>query len=198
MTPRRLAASEPPPALERRAARPSPPRRSRAGRARRRRAIRASSSSSCAARSTGCPRSRRSAIPTTPTCIGELALRWDGAASGAAARRFLRPQSGDGQFRAAVRRQAGAGGPCGGDQLSRALAFRRPGRARKRHAGAGPGRQRLAQSRRRGAADGRTGRRRAARWRSARPRRWSCAARRRFSAGRPRASPRRPTISSRG
>ena len=39
------------------------------------RAIRASSSSSCAARSTGFRRSRRSAIPTTPTCIGELALR---------------------------------------------------------------------------------------------------------------------------
>ena len=50
----------------------------RAGPAPRARAIRASSSSSCAARSTGFPPSRRSAIPITPICIASSRLRWDG------------------------------------------------------------------------------------------------------------------------
>ena len=49
---------------------------------------------------------------------GALALRWDGPHPALRLERFLRPQSGDGQFRPAVRRQAGAGGPCDGDKLS--------------------------------------------------------------------------------
>ena len=76
---------------------------------------------------------------------GELALEPRRRACGAAARRLLRPQPGDDDLRPALRREAGARRSRRGDQLSRALAFRRSGRARERHAGAGPHAERLAQ-----------------------------------------------------
>ena len=75
--------------------------------------------------------------------------------SRARARFFLRAQSGDAEFRQALWRQTGDRRACLRDQLSRTFAFRRAGRARKRHAGPRPGAERLAQSRHRRFAEGR-------------------------------------------
>ena len=86
------------------------------------------------------------------------------------------------EFARMYRDEEGRGGPRGGDAVSRAFAFRRTGRARKRLCRAGPGAVRLAQPRAGRPAEGRAGDR--ARLPSARPRRWCCAARRRPSAGR--------------
>ena len=103
---------------------------------------------------------------------------------------LLRAASVDAGIRADVSRQACRRDSRGGDALSRPLAFRRPGRARKRLCRAGPRAVRLAQSRA-GSVAARRARDRA-RSRSVRPRRWCCAARRRPSAGR-RWRCRRPT-----
>ena len=86
-----------------------------------------------------------------------LAARAAGARSrrrtrGLAARRLLRAASGHAQSRAPLWREARAPRPRHGDRLSRALAFRRPGRAGERLSGSRPHRQRLAQPRRRAAA----------------------------------------------
>ena len=82
-------------------------------------------------------------------------------ASGRAARRFLRAASGDAGIRAAVSGRTGRRRPRGRNALSRPLAFRRPGRARKRLCRPGPGRSRAgstARSRRcRGRARGTSG-----------------------------------------
>ena len=83
----------------------------------------------------------------------ELALALGRRARGAEAQRLFRPQSRDDQFRQALRGETGAGRPRDGDQLSRAFAFRRAGRARKRPACARPHGERMAQPRRRGAAE---------------------------------------------
>ena len=91
---------------------------------------------------------------------------------GAATRRLLRPASGDAELRAALRRQAGGDRPRRRHRLSRPLAFRRPGRARKRLPGAGHA-DRLAQPRCSPACPrASAARRERGRWRSAPTRRW--------------------------
>ena len=79
------------------------------------------------------------------------------AERGAAAGFLLRAASGDAGIRADVPREEGRGGSRGGDVVSRPLAFRRPGRARKRLCRSGPGAIRLAQPRAGSAAEGRPG-----------------------------------------
>ena len=78
---------------------------------------------------------------------GDRALVLDGKTAGAAARRLLRAQSGDAEPAPALQGAAGHHRARHGDALSRALAFRRSGRARKRDRAAGRRRHRLAQSR---------------------------------------------------
>ena len=63
----------------------------------------------------------------------------------------------DARVRAHVSRETRRGGPRGGDAVSRPLAFRRPGRARKRLCRSGPGAVRLAQPRAGGVAERRAG-----------------------------------------
>ncbi len=94
--------------------------------------------------------------------------RFDRADIGWAARRLdagflFRAASGDAGIRADVSRQASRGYPCGRDAVSRPLAFRRAGRARKRFCRPRPGAIRLAQSRAGSIAEGRSGHERARR-----------------------------------
>ena len=104
---------------------------------------------------------------------GELALAFDGANPAQRLDGFFGLHPCHEDVRAALWREAGAGRPCGRDQLSRPLAFRRAGRARKRLDRAGVHRERLAQSRSRGAAGRSAGFAAARRWPSAMSRR-SC------------------------
>ncbi len=77
-------------------------------------------------------------------------------ACGCDARFLLRPASGDAGIRPDVQRAARRRGPRGVDAVSRPLAFRRAGRARKRFCRAGPGAVRLAQPRAGSVAERRT------------------------------------------
>ena len=132
---------------------------------------------------------RRSGLDRAARRQGAHARR---QAAGAAARRLLRAQSGDAEPASSLQGRRRHHRACGGDALSRALAFRRPGRAGKRPRQARRGRYRLAQSRARLAAAGRPRRSAVAKpSRSVRSRRWSCAGRRRCCHGRRRAC-RRP------
>ena len=85
---------------------------------------------------------------------GDKALTLDGDDAGAAARRHVRAQSGDAEPASPLQGRRRDHRACGGDALSRALAFRRPGRARKRPRASGRGVDRLAQPR---AGDARAG-----------------------------------------
>src|SRR4029077_1894526 len=76
---------------------------------------------------------------------------------------LLRIASGDAGICADVPAEAGRGDPCGGNLLSRPLAFRWAGRARKRLCRSGPGAIRLAQPRAGIVAEGRAGDERARR-----------------------------------
>ena len=78
---------------------------------------------------------------------GDRALLLDGKTAGAAARRLLRAQSGDAEPASALQGAAGDHRARHRDALSRALAFRRPGRAGERPRAAGRRRYRLAQPR---------------------------------------------------
>ena len=104
---------------------------------------------------------------------------------GFAARRLLRAEPGDAEFPPPVPGGSGDDRARGRDTLSRALAFRRSGRARKRAREAGSGRYRLAQPRALGAWSpaGVSIRMPGRPLRSARSRRSSCAGRRRCSRG---------------
>ena len=78
---------------------------------------------------------------------GSIALTPDGPHAALDAGFVFRAASGDAGIRADVPRETCRRDPCGGDALSRPLAFRRPGRARKRLCRSGPGAIRLAQPR---------------------------------------------------
>ena len=78
---------------------------------------------------------------------GDKALALDGKTPALPLDSVLRAQSGDAEPASALQGQAGDDRACGGDALSRALAFRRPGRAGKRRRQARRVRHRLAQPR---------------------------------------------------
>ena len=105
----------------------------------------------------------------------------------AAAGRLLLPASRHAEPGAALCGAPGQHRACGGDRLSRALAFRRPGRAGKRAGRAGPDRERLAQPADRLPAARARACRGAACSASASCRRWWCGAARPSWAGRRRA-----------
>ena len=146
------------------------------------RAIRGFSSLSCAARSTGCPPSRRRRSRLCRPAWRSRLRRLRANTPVCRSTGFSRPSLAF-RLQAPLRCEARGSGPRRRDRLPRPLPFRRPGRARERLSGAWAHRKRLAQSdAERVAAVGRCGA--SAGSGSARRRRSSSAARRRRSDGR--------------
>ena len=96
---------------------------------------------------------RRSAIPIMRACMARSRSAPTGRIRRVMLDSFFALHPSMPEFARMYREQARRGDPCGGDALSRPLAFRRPGRAGERLCRSGPGAVRLAQSRARGAAE---------------------------------------------